>query len=92
MELFTPSLQIFFFAVLTLSLAMMIYRMIKGPHVLDRIVCIDAIALIVICMMATWELAVGTPYFFDAILVLALVGFLTAVALAKYVERGEIIE
>ncbi len=92
MELFTPAMQVFFFAALTLSLGVMIYRMIKGPHVLDRVICIDAIALIVICMMAVWELAVGTPYFFDAILVLALVGFLATVALCKYLERGEIID
>lgn len=92
MESFTLELQIFFYAVLAISLVPMVYRIIRGPHVLDRIMCIDPIALIIICIIAVWKITVGTAFFFDAVLVLAIVGFISTAALAKYLENGDLIE
>jgi multisubunit Na+/H+ antiporter MnhF subunit len=92
MEAFNPVLQVIFFVVLGLSLVPMMYRVIKGPHVLDRVMCIDAITLVVICLIAVWKIAIGTTYFFDAVLVLTIVGFVTTVALAKYLENGDLVE
>ena len=41
--------------------------------------------------MCIWQVLVGTTYFFDAVLILSLIGFVTTVALAKYFEKGDII-
>jgi multisubunit Na+/H+ antiporter MnhF subunit len=87
----SPLFEIFFIGLLV-SLALTIYRLIKGPHVLDRAMCLDVVALIVVCLMVVWELAVGTQYFFDAVLVLTIVGFISTVAIAKYLEDGDIVE
>lgn len=92
MDFFTPTLQMVFYSVLSVSLMLILYRVLKGPHVLDRLVCLDFVALVLICMIAVWEVAIGTQDFFDAILLLAVVGFITTVALAKYVENGKVLE
>jgi multicomponent K+:H+ antiporter subunit F len=92
MELFTPTISLVFYSGLLLALGMMLYRLVRGPHVLDRILCVDAIALITICLIVVWEVEVKTRYLFDSVLVLAVLGFLTTVALTKYLERGDIID
>jgi multisubunit Na+/H+ antiporter MnhF subunit len=86
------TLQIIFFGILGLSLLMLTYRVLVGPHVLDRVMVLDFIAMIAICMIAAWELALGTNDFFDAILVLTIIGFITTVAFAKYLENGRVVE
>ena len=88
----SPALFIIIFATLSVSLVLVLYRIVKGPTVLDRLMCLDVVALIIICMMVIWELAVGTQYFFDAVLVLTISGFISTVALAKYLESGDLIE
>ncbi|MBI1291064.1 K+/H+ antiporter subunit F [bacterium] len=85
-------LQIIFFGILGISLLMLTYRVLIGPHVLDRVMVLDFLALIVICLVAAWELALGTNDFFDAILILTIIGFVTTVALAKYLESGRVVE
>ena len=85
-----PLLAIFCFGLL-LALVLLMYRVIKGPTMLDRILCVDAVALVVLCVMCIWQLLVGTAYFFDAVLILSLIGFVSTVALAKYFEKGDII-
>jgi len=85
-------LQLIFFSILSVSMLMLLYRVVVGPHVLDRVMVLDFFALIVICMIATWELALGTNDFFDAILFLTIIGFITTVAFAKYLENGRVVE
>lgn len=92
MELFTPTVQFVFVLILVLSLIPMIYRVVRGPHVLDRVMCLDAIALIIICLIAVWKVTIETRFFFDAVLFLTIVGFLTTAALAKYLEDGDLID
>lgn len=84
-------LLIIFSIGLLLVLVMLMIRFIKGPTMLDRILCVDALALGVLCIMCIWQVLVGTTYFFDAVLILSLIGFVTTVALAKYFEKGDII-
>ncbi len=89
---FGLTLQIIFFGVLLLSMGMIMFRLLRGPHMLDRIMAVDSMALVALCLMAVLELAIGTTYFFDALLVLSIVGFISAVVLSRYVQNGDIIE
>lgn len=91
METLPFPFPLIFLGGLLLALAMLLIRVARGPHVLDRIVAADSITLVIICLMGVWQLTVGTTFFFDAILALAIVGFIGTVALAKYLERGGLI-
>lgn len=80
------------YALLSLSLILMVWRMFRGPNIFDRLMTVDSVALILICMMAIWNVVHSTGYFFDVILVLAIVGFVSTLAIAKYMETGDVVE
>lgn len=88
MELLPFPFPHIFFTGLLIALTMLLYRVVRGPHVLDRIMAADSITLVIICLMGIWQLTVGTSFFFDAILALSVVGFIGTIALTKYLEHG----
>lgn len=61
-------------------------RFIFGPSSLDRLAAFEAAALIGLCLVAIFSVWNGSPWFFDLILVISLVGFLTTVAVACHIE------
>lgn len=71
---------------LSLAFAIGLARLVRGPHLPDRIVALDMLALIAICAAGLHALATGSTAFLDLALVMALVSFLSTVAFARYVE------
>jgi multicomponent Na+:H+ antiporter subunit F len=67
------------------------YRVIRGPTVPDRVVGLDAIATNVIAIAVLFALKTGRGLFVTASIVLAIIGFLSTVTVAKYVTEGDII-
>ncbi|WP_168016293.1 K+/H+ antiporter subunit F [Halomonas salinarum] len=79
-------------ALILMALALNVYRMIVGPSMPDRLLALDtmyvnSIALIV--MMGLW---LNTKTYFEAALLIAMLGFISTVAVCKYLLRGDIIE
>lgn len=68
------------------------YRLMRGPSLPDRILALDTLAVNVIALIVLFDLWTGNPINFEAALLLAVLGFVSTVALAKYVLRGRIIE
>jgi multicomponent Na+:H+ antiporter subunit F len=68
------------------------YRVIVGPTVPDRVVALDAIATNVVAIAVLFALKTGRGLFVTVSLVLAIIGFLSTVAVAKYVTEGDVIE
>lgn len=92
MSLIELPLQVLMFAGLGAALVMLMVRIIRGPHVLDRLLSLDMLTLVALCIMGIWELRVGSRHFFDAVLALSIVGFVSTVAVAKYLERANLVE
>jgi multicomponent Na+:H+ antiporter subunit F len=92
MELFTAPLQLVFFGTLALTLVFVYIRLFRGPSMLDAVVCVDALVVIVVSLMAGLAMVVGTSHFFDAIIALSVVAFVGTVLLAKYLETGGVID
>jgi len=67
------------------------YRVIAGPTVPDRVVALDAIATNVVAIAVLFALKTGRGLFVTVSLVLAIIGFLSTVAVAKFVTEGDII-
>lgn len=67
------------------------YRVIRGPTVPDRVVGLDAIATNVVAIAVLFALKTGRGLFVTVSLVLAIIGFLSTVAVAKFVTEGDII-
>ena len=75
----------------TLSIALLVtfVRLVKGPTLPDRIVAMDLFGVLIvglIVVLAGWS---GVRATLDAAIVIALVGFVSTIAYATYVERGD---
>lgn len=92
------SLAIFGWAVATaqvlLGLAMCCatYRLVAGPRAQDRILGLDTLYAIAMLMLVTFGIRTGSTLYFEAALIIGLLGFVSTVALAKFLMRGEVIE
>lgn len=62
-------------------------RLVVGPTLPDRVVALDLMTVLIIVFCGIFAILEDKPAFLDVALVLALVGFLATVALARYVER-----
>lgn len=79
-------------AVFALSLALNVYRLMRGPSLPDRILALDTLYVNTIALLVLLGIDFDTQLFFEAALIVALLGFVSTVALAKYIARGDIIE
>ena len=68
------------------------YRVIAGPTVPDRVVALDAIATNVVAIAVLFAIKTGRGLFVTVSLVLAIIGFLSTITVAKFVTEGDIIE
>ncbi|MFB6243306.1 MAG: monovalent cation/H+ antiporter complex subunit F [Halobaculum sp.] len=68
------------------------YRVIVGPTTPDRVVALDTIGTNVVAVAVVYAMATGRGYFLDVGLVLAIIGFISTVTVARYVTEGDIIE
>jgi multicomponent Na+:H+ antiporter subunit F len=68
------------------------YRVIEGPTVPDRVVALDTIGTNVVAIAALFALATGEGVFVTVSLVLAIIGFISTIAVSQYVIEGDIIE
>jgi multicomponent Na+:H+ antiporter subunit F len=65
-------------------------RIVRGPHVADRVVALDMLSLLGVAAAALAAIASGSTAFVDVALGVALVGFLATVAFAGFIEHGSI--
>ncbi|MFD2444473.1 Na(+)/H(+) antiporter subunit F1 [Bacillus sp. CGMCC 1.16607] len=70
----------------------LIYRVIKGPTIPDRVVALDAIGINLIAIIALVSILLKTHAFLEIILLIGILAFIGTVAFSKYLEKGEIIE
>ena len=81
-------------AQILLGLAMLItlYRVIAGPRAQVRVLALDAMYVISMLLLVTFGMRVGTDIYFEVAFLISLLGFVSTVALAKFLMRGEVIE
>ncbi|MFA8439132.1 Na(+)/H(+) antiporter subunit F1 [Pueribacillus sp. YX66] len=87
-------MMFFWCALIAVSLAMLalVYRVIKGPTVPDRVVALDAMGIALISIISLLSVVMETEFFLEIILLLSILAFIGTVALSKFIERGEIFE
>jgi multicomponent K+:H+ antiporter subunit F len=79
-------------AAFALALLCSLYRLLRGPGLPDRILALDTLYVNTIALLVLFGIQHDTQLLFEAALVVALLGFVGTVALAKYVIRGDVIE
>lgn len=67
-------------------------RILRGPRAQDRILGLDALYVSAMLLLIVFGIRTASLLYFEAALVIALLGFVTTVALAKFLIRGEVIQ
>ncbi|MCC6006046.1 MAG: cation:proton antiporter [Rhodobacteraceae bacterium] len=75
------------FGLVLIAILLCFVRLVRGPSLADRVVALDMMTILIISVCALFTLVVDDPAFLDIVLVMALIGFLATVALARYAER-----
>lgn len=70
-----------------IGMAVAFVRLAKGPSLADRVVALDMMTVTIISFCGVYAVIMDEPSLLDVAIVLALVGFLATVALARYAER-----
>jgi multicomponent K+:H+ antiporter subunit F len=76
----------------SLAIGLTLYRLTAGPDVLDRVLALDTLVINAIALIVLTGLWYRSIMYFEAALLFAMVGFLTTVALCKFLLRGNVIE
>ena len=79
-------------AMLVLAMALCLFRMVRGPRAQDRVIGLDAFYVAGMLLLITLGVRTASTHSFEASLIMALLGFASTVALAKFLMRGEVIE
>ena len=81
-------------ALIAIALAMLLcgWRLLKGPSATDRILAVDTLYMNAVALIVLLGLRWDTPLLFEAALLVAMLGFASTVALARYLTRGDVVE
>ncbi|KIN70680.1 pH adaptation potassium efflux system protein [Sulfitobacter noctilucae] len=71
---------------------MSMIRLVIGPSVGDRILALDTMVVNAIGLIVLLGIAQGSRIYFEVTLIIAMLGFVSTVAYARFVLRGDIIE
>ncbi|WP_374438093.1 K+/H+ antiporter subunit F [Pseudomonas panipatensis] len=79
-------------ALLVLAVLLTVARLVRGPSVADRILALDTLSVEAIALIVLFGIWRGSGLYFEAALLIAVMGFVSTVALCKFLLRGDIIE
>ena len=82
----------FAFGCVALALALNLFRLLSGPTTGDRILALDTMVINAIALIILFCVSEQSATYFEAALLLAMVGFVGTVAYCKFLLRGDIVE
>ncbi|MDP2110325.1 MAG: K+/H+ antiporter subunit F [Thiobacillus sp.] len=80
------------YALVSLAFLLSFWRLLRGPDAPDRILALDTLYVNTIALLVLLGIQLGSAIYFEAALLIAMMGFVGTVALCKYLLRGDIIE
>ena len=78
--------------IIAAALLLTLWRLLRGPSIPDRVLAIDTLYVNTVALLVVFGILRGSTLFFEAAILIALLGVVSTVALCKYVLRGDIIE
>ncbi len=80
------------FTAVAISQIFAMIRLLIGPGTADRILALDTMVVNVIGVIVLLGVSQGTQVYFEVAMIIAMLGFVSTVAYARFVLRGDIIE
>ena len=77
---------------IAVSLALTLWRLVRGPGIEDRILALDTLYINTVALLLVYGTDLGRGLYYEAALLIALLGFIGTVSLAKFLLRGDVIE
>jgi len=77
---------------LVLAMGCAAWRVLWGPRAQDRVLALDALYVNAAMLLLVFGIRSGSTHYFEAALLIALLGFVATAALSKFLMRGEVIE
>ena len=76
------------------ALAMLLcgWRLLAGPSLPDRVLALNTLAINAVALVVLLGLRWQTGMLFEAALIIAMLGFVSTVALARFITRGDVLE
>lgn len=78
--------------VVGLSMLLALWRLLRGPTIPDRILALDTLFVATIAQLMLFGMHLKTPVYFEAALIIAMLGFVGTVVTSKFVLRRDIVE
>ncbi|WP_405113252.1 Na(+)/H(+) antiporter subunit F1 [Paenibacillus sp. FSL K6-1217] len=78
--------------ILGIAILACLYRLLKGPTRSDRVAALDTLGIHVLAMITVLSMLLDTRDFLEVILVIGILTFIGTTALARYIERGVVVE
>lgn len=79
-------------AMLGAAMLLALYRLLRGPSIADRVLALDTVVINTVGVVLVLGVLLETNLYFEAVLIIAMMGFVGTCALAKYVLRGDLME
>ena len=81
-------------AIGTVMIAMFLnlFRLIHGPELPDRVVALDTLSINTIALVLLFGISIGSSIYFEAALLIAMMGFVSTAAYCKFMLSGDVIE
>ncbi len=79
-------------AVIILALCLNMLSLLRGPAVADRLLALDTMYINSIALLLVYGIYASSQLYFEAALLIAMLGFVSTVAVCKFLLRGDIIE
>jgi multicomponent K+:H+ antiporter subunit F len=77
---------------LAIALALTGWRLLAGPDATDRVLALDTLYVNTVALVILLGLRLASDLLFEAALVIAMLGFIATIALARFIARGDVIE
>jgi len=79
-------------ALLSASFLLCLYRIIIGPTAFDRILALDLMSFVAVAVIVLFSIQTHSLNYLSVILIFAAVGFLSVVAVGKFLSGGDIVD
>lgn len=79
-------------AMLGLAILLSLWRLVRGPGLPDRILALDTLYVVTTALLVALGIWLDSGVYFEAAMIIALLGFVGTVAFARYLERGDVVE
>jgi len=77
---------------IAVAVALCLWRLLRGPEITDRVLALDTLYINAVALAILLGLRLSTLLLFEAAVIIAMLGFVSTVALGRYLARGDVIE